>query len=387
MRRSSHITIVLALLVLAALAGVVQAYETPESIVAASKVYVSNVVYDPGSFFTGDQGTVTVYVTNANTNQSAVVNHVSFGDTDIRLTSRPYDSTTNIGPLQTQQFVFSVVTQAKEGTYYPAFTLTFRDADSLYYRATVKVDNTPLEMSIVDKPDAYSAGKKKTVYVLVANPRDNTVNNAILEVTGPGISTTPSKTFIGDIAPGAKIPLNFTISAEQPTTATLTLKYDNGDDTHSVTTELPVTFGLDKKQANPIISNVQVKPDVGFYHITGDVTNAGLENANSVTVTSLSPAEPRDPYRTYVIGILKPDDFGSFEVTFAAATNVTSVPLQMSFKDADGNIYTSVQDVQVSGITPASTQKSTAPIIPVIAIVIIVAAFAGGWYFYLRKKK
>ncbi|WP_321505646.1 hypothetical protein [uncultured Methanoregula sp.] len=386
MRKSLCISVILALLILTTMAGVVQAFETPESIVSASKVYVSKVVYDPGTFFTGDSGTVTIYVTNANSNQSVVVNHVSYGDENIKLTSRPYDSTTNIGPLQAQPFVFSVETSAKEGTYYPTFTLNFRDADSLYYRAVVKVDNTPLELTIVDKPDAYSAGKKKTVYVQVANPRDDTVNNVILEVTGPGISTTPSKTFIGDVAPGAKIPLNFTISSEQPTTATLTLKYDNGDDTHTVQMDLPVTFGLDKKQANPVISNVQVKPDVGFYRVTGDVTNAGLENANSVTVTSLSPAVPQDPYRSYVVGILKPDDFGSFEVTFTAA-NATSVPLQMSYKDADGNIYTSIQDVKISGVSLSSAQKNDLPLLPIAAAVIIIGAFVGGWYFYLRKKK
>jgi hypothetical protein len=386
MKKTSFISVIIALLILTAMAGVVQAYETPESIVAASKVYVSNVVYDPGSFFTGDTGTVTVSVTNANTNQSVVVNHVSFGDENIKLTSRPYDSTTNIGPMQTTPFVFSVETHAKDGTYYPTFTLTFRDADSIYYRATVKVDNTPLQLTVVDKPDAYSAGTKKTVNVQVANPRDDTISNAILEVTGPGISTSPSKNYIGTIAPGAKIPLNFTITPDFPTNATLTLKYDNGDDTHIVTTEIPVPFGLDKKQANPVISNVQVKPDVGYYHITGDVTNAGLENANSVTVTSLSPAVPRDPYRTYVVGVLKPDDFGSFEVTFTAA-NATSIPLQLTYKDTDGNIYTTTQDVQISGVSPSSAQKDGLPFLPIIAIVILVVAFAGGWFFYLRKKK
>jgi hypothetical protein len=250
----------------------------------------------------------------------------------------------------------------------------------------VKVDNAPLELTVIDKPDAYLAGKKRTIYVLVANPRDNKVSNVILEVTGPGIATTPSRNYIGDMAPDSKIPVNFTITPEFATTARLDLKYDNGDDHHIVTLDMSVPFGVDKKQANPVISNVAVKPDAGFYRITGDVTNAGLENANSVTVTSLSPAVPRDPYRSYVVGVLKPDDFGSFEVTFSAA-NATSVPLQMSFKDAEGNIYTSIQDVQVSSLPLASAEKSSSPVLPALAIVIIVVVFAGGWYFYLRKKK
>ncbi|MFA4860091.1 LPXTG cell wall anchor domain-containing protein [Methanoregula sp.] len=363
----------------------VSAFETPESIVAASKVYVSNVVYDPGSFFTGDSGTVTVFVTNANTNQSAVVNHVSFGDQDIRLTSRPYDSSTNIGPLQTQKFVFSVETGAKEGTYYPTFTLTFRDADSLYYRATVKVDNTPLVLTILDKPDAYAVGQEKTVYMQVANPRDNTVRNAILDVTGPGITATPEKMYIGDIAAGAKIPINFTIAPDYPTTATISLTYDNGDNPHRVAMNLSIPFGLDKKQASPLMSNVQVKLTNGVYHVTGDVTNAGLTNANGVTVTAMSPAVPLDPYRAYVIGALKPDDFGSFEVTFSAK-NTATVPLQMSYKDSDGNIITSQQDISISGITSddTATQQGN-PLLPVIGILIVIGIGAG--YIYHKRRK
>ncbi|MFA4875877.1 MAG: LPXTG cell wall anchor domain-containing protein [Methanoregula sp.] len=363
----------------------VNAYETPESIVAASKVYVSNVVYDPGTFFPGDTGTVTVYVTNANTNQSAVVNHVSFGDQNIRLTSLPYDSTTNIGPLQTRSFVFSVEADGKDGTYYPAFTLNFRDADSLYQRATVEIDRTPLVLTVVDKPDAYAAGQKKTVYLQVANPRDNAVSNAILEVSGPGISATPEKTYIGSVSAGGKIPVNFTITPDYPTNVNITLKYDNGDNPHQVTLDLPVTFGLDKKQANPQISNVQVKLADGVYHVTGDVTNAGLTNANGVSVTTLSPAIPQDPYRSYVIGALKPDDFGSFEVTFNA-NGATTVPLQISYKDTDGNIIASRFDVSLTG---AASDDKTNPqgnvLLPAAGLVIVIGI--AGVYLYTKRRK
>ncbi len=361
------------------------AYETPESIVAASKVYVSNVVYDPGTFFPGDTGTVTVYVTNANTNQSAVVNHVSFGDQNIKLTSLPYDSTTNIGPLQTQSFVFSVEASGKDGTYYPTFTLNFRDADSLYQRASVKIDSTPLVLTVVDKPDAYAAGQKKTIYLQVANPRDNAVSNAILEVSGQGISATPEKTYIGDVAAGGKIPVNFTITPDAPTNVHITLKYDNGDNTHQETLDIPVTFGLDKKQANPQISNVQVKQTSGVYHVTGDVTNAGLTNANGVSVTTLSPAIPQDPYKSYVIGALKPDDFGSFEVTFNA-NGATTVPLQISYKDTDGNIITSRFDVSLSGaVSDDKTTQQGNVLLPVIGLVIVIAI--AGVYLYSKRRK
>jgi len=63
---------------------------------------------------------------------------------------------------------------------------------------------------------------EKTVYVQVANPRKNDVRNVVLEVAGEGITATPARTFIGDLAAGAKVPVNFTITPEKATTALMT---------------------------------------------------------------------------------------------------------------------------------------------------------------------
>ena len=173
--------------------------------------------------------------------------------------------------------------------------MSFVEANSLYYRATAEVDNTPLELTIVEKPDAFTQGKKKTISLQVANPRKNDVRNVVLDVSGAGITATPAKIFIGNLAAGAKIPVNFTVSPEQESQLVLTVTYNNGNNPHTVTMDLPIIFGIDKMQADPVVSNVQVTSSGGIYHITGDVNNAGLETANTVTVTSLSPAIPQDP--------------------------------------------------------------------------------------------
>jgi hypothetical protein len=382
------LSLICTVLLAGAMIGVVAAdFTTPESIVAADKVYVSGATYDPVVFFPGDKGTLTVDVTNGNTVAGVVVNHATLSSDTIKTTSSPYDSSTNLGPAQKQSFVYTVSADGLDGTYYPTFSLSFRDADSLFYRAVVKIDDTPVELTILDKPDTFSQGKKKTIYAQVANPRENTVKNVILEVSGTGITATPSRVFVGNVGSGAKAPVNFTVAADQATTLHLVLNYDNGNNPHTVNMDVPITFGIDKKQANPVISNVLVKSDAGIYHITGDVNNAGLETANTVMVTALSPAVPQDPYKTYVVGALKPDDFGSFEVTFTA-TNAESIPLQLSYKDADGNVYTSLQDVKISDSGAGTAAANTGlPIIPIIAAIVILAVFIGGWIVYLKKSK
>ena len=375
-------------LITCAMVGVVAGYSTPESIVAAGKVYVSSATYDPAVFFPGDTGILTVEVINGNANNTGiVVNHATLSIDTIKTTSRPDDFSSNIGPGQKKTYSFLVSADGMDGTYFPMFSLDFRDADSLYYRTVIKIENTPIVLTIVDQPDTFTQGKKKTIYAQVANPRENTVRNIILNVSGTGITATPSKIFVGELDSGAKVPVNFSVTADHPTTLHLVLNYDNGDNPHTVNLDVPITFGADKKQANPVISNVKVKNDAGTYHITGDVNNAGLETANTVMVTSLAPAVPQDPFKTYVVGALKPDDFGSFEVTFST-TNAESVPLQLSYKDADGNVYTSLQDVKISASVAGAASAGTGlPLIPIIAAIVIIAVFIGGWVLYLKKYK
>jgi hypothetical protein len=363
------------------------AYTTPEGIKESGKVYVSSVTMDPATLFSGDKCTITYAVTNGNANQSVAVNHVTFGDSkDIHLISDTYDTNTNIGPLQTREFVFFTTTDSSDGSYFPTFSLSFRDADSIYYRTQVKVDNTNLILAVTDKPDTFTQDKKEILTLQIANPRQNNVKNVVLRVSGDGITATPSEKFTGTLAAGTATNMTVAVTPGKETTLVLTVAYDNGDNHHSVSEELPITFGTDKKKAAPQVSNVKVKLDNGVYDVTGDITNAGLTTANGVSVTALSPAVPRDPYQSYVIGALKPDDFGSFEVTFAA-NGAASIPLQISYKDTDGNIVTLQHTVSISNAATgeSASQPGGNPLLPAIGLVIVIGIL--GAYLYLKRKK
>ena len=271
--RPAYVVLLLLLITIGFLVLPVSADATTDAIQAANNVYVSNSTINPAVLFTGDTATTTFYVTNGNTNQSVMVNHATFGDNDIHLTSGSYDTNINIGPLQTQSFTFSIGTDRSTGTYYPSFSLSFSAGNGMYYRTPVKVDNTPLVMTIADKPDAFTPGVKETISVQIANPRDNDVKNVIFEATGNDVALMPSKTYIGCLAAGTSTTVNFTSTTDESTTLFMHVDYDNGDNSHTINSTLPILFTTDKLQADPVMSNIVISLNNGTYDVTGDVTN------------------------------------------------------------------------------------------------------------------
>ncbi len=352
------------ILILLVLAGTASAFQTADSIAAASKVYVSNVTYNPGSFYPGDTGTVTVKVTNGDTTSGVVVNHATLYDNEnkFRVTSPPFSSSTNIGPGQTQTFSFTIEADSLgEGTFYPIFSLSFRDADSLWYRTTVQIEDAPLELTITSRPDTFTSGGKEVVKILVWNPRESSVRGVTIVPSGTGITTTPIKAYVGDLAPGASKEVTFEVTPSQETSLTFAAEYLNGNNEHTVDVSMPVTFGTDKKGAQIVVNNIESSSSGSVMTIKGDVTNNGLTDAKSVIVTVGSPATPVNPNPVYAIGNLEPDDFSSFEVTYTLQ-GTGSIPVIVEYKDTDGNVFTEKFAIDAgSGSMPSSGASAGTP--------------------------
>jgi hypothetical protein len=65
-----------------------------------------------------------------------------------------------------------------------------------------------------------------------------------------------------------------------------------------------------------------------------------------MVVTVGAPAHAVEPYSDYAIGSLASDDFSSFEVTFTAS-DLSSVPLVISWKDNDGNSFSVTKNLDL----------------------------------------
>lgn len=351
---------------------------------------VTDVKIDPGVFMYGDSGTVKVTVTNTGTTPVAISRARLYSSELDVMGDENYGSVGSIGPGNSLQFTFTVTADITDGIYYPLFYLDLRDASSLRYRVPVKVENTGLSVSVTDRPDAFTSGKKEDVTIMVGNPRENTINGVVITPMMNGYETTETSHFVGALEPDQSAEATFSVTPYEEVPMEFTVHYRNGMNDHEVTTSVPVTFGIDRKQAEAVLNNIFVTPEGDYYTITGDVTNAGLEDAKSVVVTTGPPAIPVDPYRSYVIGALEPDDFASFEVTFSAEGDTEEITLVTSYKDKDGNLYSDRIMVPVSstGVPDKGTSAAEGDLPMVwIVVVIICAAVVAGVIYYSWKKK
>jgi hypothetical protein len=351
---------------------------------SAAQITVSGVDVNPGVFFEGDTGIITIDVVN-NGPESVAIRRATIYDSDISVLSSSYDTTTTVGAGNSMQFTFTVKADVPPGIYYPSFSLDFRDAGYLRYPVQIRVENDPLEISVVDKPDTYSAGRKDQIDIMVGNPRDNPVGSVIVNFRGKSIDPAPSSYFIGTLNPDQAQKISFNITPGEQTSLDIIVDYKNGVNPHTSLVTLPVRFGESKKQAEPILSNIIVEYGDGKYTLTGDVTNAGLEVANSVVLSVGDGAEPVNPYREYVVGSLQPDDFASFEITFLAE-NTTQVQVLVNYRDIDGNPSMRTTPVVIPPKTSAK-EKSPGVATPVIAVILISAALIGGAIWYSWKKR
>jgi hypothetical protein len=325
------------------------------------QVTVTNVTADPGVFYTGDTGTITVDVANTGT-ESVNVHRATMYDNNIQLVSTAnYDSVGSIGAGNSMRFTFTVQADVPEGIYYPVFSMEFGPTGYLRYPVTVQVKNSPVVLAIQDKPDTFVSGKKSTVSLSVNNMRTNTIKNIIVTPAGTDADIIPTSAVIGSLGPGMSEVIQFSITPQTPATLEFNASFLNGINTHYADISIPLSFNPDKTRADPVVNNIVVTPQGNSYKVTGDITNSGLESANSVTLTTDTPAVAVDPYKEYAVGLLKADDFSSFELTFTAS-GTTQVPLVIHWKDGNGNVYTDTTqiDLRSTGSVSSGTQGSSA---------------------------
>jgi hypothetical protein len=325
----------------------------------AALVYVSNVTMDTPAYFPGDYGTITVTLTNGGT--SAIgLSHPDLMSTHLTVQENDWEGMTFVGAGST--ITFSIRFQAKppDGCYYALFTINTQDGNAIDYPIKIDINSNSLTGAITSKPTSFAPEAEQNVTLTLMNTRDGDVNNIIITPVGSSsIDADPSTELVSSIEPSSSTDVTFGITPHAASNLTFNISYQNSENTHYTNVVLPINIGQDKTAAVPVLNDVALTTTSSDYDITGDITNAGITDAYGVIVTVGSPATGMGTYPEYAVGSIASDDSGSFELTFTT-TDLSAVPVIISWKDADGNDYslTKTLDLATSTRTSSGTASS-----------------------------
>lgn len=322
---------------------------------ALAQVYVSSVVLEPASYYPYEKGTVTVKLTNSG-NQAVVLGKADLIDNKITLENPDsYNSMIYLGPGNTMTYTFQITVKPTDGIIFPLFTVSSRDSGSVRYPIRIDIDSSDIIATVSDKPDNFAKSTKAQVNLTIINPRTGDINNIIVTPEGTGFVASPVQQYVSSLAAGSSVQVPFDITPNEQSNATFHITYRNGPyNEHIKDVVLPLTIGQNKLAANPVINNIEFSNQGTSYKLTGDVNNAGITDAKALVVSVGAPAKPVDPYPSYAIGSLASDDFSSFEVTFTT-NDLSSVPVVITWKDADGNSFSSTTVLDMRATSESGT--------------------------------
>ncbi|HUK93017.1 MAG TPA: hypothetical protein VLU98_03160 [Methanomicrobiales archaeon] len=340
------------------------------------QVAVSSYQIDPPALAKDDTGIVTVNVLNSGTDGVYINSARLSGGAEVTVIQSPDQTQGGIVPGSTVTYVYKVRAQGADGIYYLRFVLDLRDGGSYSFSIPVQVESSTLALSILDVPDPVIQGVRGDFRVMVGNPRPDPANAVTVTPEGDGFLVTPSGVFLGTLAPDGSAVVTFNVTPLRQTFIRFRVTYKNGINPHTTTLTIPLSTVENRLAADPVLTNIHVTAEQGAIHISGDVTNNGLETARSVTLTTQGDVTPVDPYKVYVVGSLEPDDIASFDVTFLAKTTVSEVPVVVTYKDSEGNIITTTSNVGISGqaLSDQATEPSRFTNLLIWMFVILIAA-------------
>ncbi len=367
---------------------------------AASHIQVANVSLDPSVLMPGDIATATIVMENTGKDLPVAISDALVVSKDLKILTGIYEKVGTIGPGNRLSLTFTMQAGMTPGIYYPVFTASFRGAHFIRLPFPVIIQDTPLLLTVFSKPDTWVEDKRNQVILTLMNPRDNPVSSVQVTPSQSVHEIMPASSYIGLLDPDIPIQIPFNITPHGNEPVQFTVQYKNGINLHNTSVIVPISTGTSKKQADLFVSNIEITPGMDYITVKGDVTNAGLEAANAVVVTVQEPAQAVYPYKQYGVGLLKPSDFASFQVTFKPSPNATSENLLTSFKDADGRIISTETPLDLTGVNalsgldmmdPTLTGSESSGLLP--AGTEIIAGIVGGigigiglMYVYMRRK-
>lgn len=356
-KKTALISIILVLLMVSAIPVASAATQN-----TASMLYVISYSIDPAVLYPYEQGTVSVTLGNSGNQSVGLSNPNLISDTIDIKKKDSWQTMSYIASGSTITYSFLVSANPPDSSHFALFTVEAKDGDLFHYPILISVDSTDLMASVSDAPSVFPLSIEKTVNLSIVNPRAGKIDNIFVTASGSGMKISPSEKYVSSLDAQSSVIVPFTVTPSQTSNLTFHISYQSGDVDHSTEVILPVNIGNDKTAAVPVVNNVILTTKDSYYDLTGDITNTGITDAKGLTVTVGSPAQATGTFAEYAIGSLASDDANSFEVTFTTS-DLSSVPLVMLWKDAEGNDYRVTKKLNLGTASGSGGNSSSSKIL------------------------
>jgi len=120
-------------------------------------------------------------------------------------------------------------------------------------------------------------------------------------------------------------------------------------------------------RAELVLTGVNVE-GIGNLIITGDLSNLGTGRAKGVLI-SLKKTEdviPVKPYENYFIGILEPNDYGSFELHAKVVNETDVIPVVIQYRDENNRVVKMEKNISIMGMDIYLSKREKGGYLPLI---------------------
>ncbi|GGM65275.1 hypothetical protein J2752_000320 [Halarchaeum rubridurum] len=327
-----------------------------DTVAAASMgayVTVGNVTVEPDDPVVGERTTITAtFESAAASTESAEITEVSVRGPSTFVTA---DDVGTLGPGTAVTVPFST---AFESSGEKRLTVTLRGIAS---NGSVFVVEKPIYVDVdgatVDADLDASATIANGSSVLEATLAEHgTVDLEDVRIDAVVDGATVARASVADVAGQNERSVTFDGADVPPGNVTLRAHYTVATTEERTTTETTLRY-TPQDAGNMAVTGLDVTGGAGSYTISGDASNLGSADAESVVV-SVVDTEAVAETNSYYVGEVETSEFATFEVSADVDGDVDSVPVRLAYA-ADGERHTTVVNVDVSGTNAVSAGSSS----------------------------
>ena len=386
---------------------------------ADPSIMVSDYELSPSVFMPGDEGILTLTVTNGELTSTTTttetnvqggfteststtdvngvflkkiwMDEVCDGDKEIKASTYYLD----VGFLSAGKSItidFEVIVDEKftEGVYFPKLKINPTGYDIINYPIKFKVSNNSVDLISKSVPSQVSKSGSTYITLTVMNNRENTVKNVRISPRAiSGIEIKPETVIIENLVASSSEDISFSLIPSESGEKNLIfdVSYDNGENEHATYSNFTVDIS-NKHDVSPIIYTMPSEIEAGNKEsVKLKVYNSKTEDISSVIVTPISDAKITPSQ--YFVGAMDTDDIYSLsfdiDTTGLTANQTYDIGFIVYFKQDGTTFETPAVMSSFNVVKNNENGDQDAIFFGLFLLVLIVIAFFA--YRHYKKKR